>query len=152
MPFGGVLILVAIGRVLAIPIALYSLVRLWGTYSTPGLWARLTSPASPSYHPLWAATIVYELGGQAIVLVACIVLAWLFFGRRKAFRTAVIIYSVLLLAFLWGDHFLAATLLAGRTTATMSTSSARLIGSTLGTLIWVPYYMMSERVREVFVR
>ena len=149
-PFGGVLILVAIGRVLAIPISLFSLARLWQTYSKPGLWTKLTSPDSPSYHPLWATAIVYELAGKVIVLLCCIALAWMFFTRRKAFRPAIVVYSVLLLAYLWGDHFLAAMLVGPRSSAPHDV--AKLIGTTLGGLIWIPYYLISERMRQVFVR
>ena len=150
-PFAGPLILVAIGRVLAIPISLYAVVHFVGIFLKPGVWSILTSPDSRAYHPLWAPTIVYEGVGKLSIFVCCIVLAWMFFARKRIFRPTIIIYSLLLLVFLWSDQFLAAIITAKHTDAASGTI-ARSIGTTIGTLIWVPYYLISDRVKRVFVR
>ena len=147
---GGWLILIAIGLVIT-PIRLgYSiLVELLPVFE-PETWNYLTSPDSPVYHHLWKPLIWFEVLGNAFFMAFAIVLMFFFFGKRKLLPRLFIIYLVSNLVFVLGDYYMASQIpMLGE--MDMSDSFREIGRSILSVGIWVPYFLLSERVRGTFV-
>ncbi len=115
------------------------------------VWSLLTTPGTEAYHPLNAPILLFELVGNLILLVASLVLAFLFFQKRRV--VPILAVSVLVFAFVFyvGDYFAARQLPA---VASQDDTESRLdlAGALLVCAIAVPYFLVSRRVKETFVR
>jgi multisubunit Na+/H+ antiporter MnhC subunit len=148
---GGWLILVAF-ILLRAPIAvLVTLFRAVFPLLQHDTWAALTTKGTESYHPLWAPLVISELIVNLAFLALALVVLVLFFRRKRSFpRFVIILY---LAHFIW-EVCLALVLrqipaMAGEP-ATSSLVGA--IGLALGCAIWIPYFLISKRVRATFTR
>jgi len=136
---GGWLILVAIGLALAPLSCLHGMIVdlrvLYGRSYQTHLGAR----------PGLAALVLYEAATNTIFLFAILALNLLFYLKKKAFPFWMITYLVCHLALIFIDHIAALRFYP-------HSSPASLLQSLVGTVIWIPYYLRSERVTATFVR
>ncbi|HKZ21923.1 MAG TPA: DUF2569 domain-containing protein [candidate division Zixibacteria bacterium] len=148
---GGWLILVAIGLIFtSLRILLLTFKDIIPVFA-PQTWSVLTTPTSAVYHPLWAPLLIGELVGNLFFVCLGIVLVVLFFQKRRIFPKLAILYLLANLVFVVGD-----TLVAGLIPVVAqqdNTSSVKeIVRSVVGAGIWVPYFIMSKRVKSTFVR
>lgn len=87
---GGVLLLVAFGRVLSPFLLASGLYRSVEGLRQPNVWAALTAPGAPAYHPLWGGLLIYEVVGQISFLLKSLLLLYLLFRRHRAFPPTMI--------------------------------------------------------------
>lgn len=147
---GGWLILIAIGLVLT-PLKLG--VLLTGTFLpmfTDGSVRALTTPGSEHYHSLWLPMIAYEVIGNGVFIVGSIVALILFFSRSRRFPHYYIVFLLANLAFLAIDELLGAKIPAVAASDDM-TSLGQLVRVFVSCCIWVPYFLVSKRVKNTFV-
>jgi len=148
---GGWLILFAIGLVIY-PIR--SLILL-ATDLIPAFsgdtWWVLTSPASGHYHPLWAPLLIGELIGNTIFMIFSVSLIILFFVRRKIIPRLTIIFLIANLVFVSIDFYLVRLLPAAAQQADYQ-ALTDWIQTLVACLIWVPYFIISKRVKTTFVK
>jgi hypothetical protein len=147
---GGWLILVAF-ILLRAPIAvIVTLVRSVYPLLQHDTWIALTSRDSESYDPLWAPVIVSELVVNLVFLGLAVVVLVLFFRRKRSFPKFVI---ALYLAHLIWEIGLALVFRHIPATEEAGTSSlVDAIGLAIGCAIWIPYFLVSKRVRATFTR
>ena len=81
---GGWLILVALG-VCAAPIRIIGQTTQLFPVFEADTWKALTTPGEAAYHPLWAPWIIAELITNLVLFAGSIVLACLFFAKRRLF-------------------------------------------------------------------
>jgi hypothetical protein len=145
----GWLILVAIGLIIS-PIRIaVQLITNASVYSA-GTWHALTDSSSAAYNSLWAPLLIYEFLVNLTLISFAILLLILFFHRSRTFPAIFITYLVF-----------------GAVTATIDHFSAQLIPAASGDpgqfdrvlfqdccacLIWVPYMLVSKRVKATFTR
>lgn len=55
------LLIPAIGLLISPFVLIVQLQELMRSVFAPGVWAALTSPESPAYHPLWAPLLIFEM-------------------------------------------------------------------------------------------
>jgi hypothetical protein len=147
---GGWLILVAF-ILLRAPIAvLVTLFRSVFPLLVHDTWAALTTKGTEAYHPLWVPLIVSELIANFAFLALAFIVLVLFFRRERSFpRLVIILYS----AHLVWEVCLALVLRQIPATAEAGTSSLiDAIGLALACAIWIPYFLVSKRVRATFTR
>lgn len=139
----------AIG-VVAFPIRiLVEFVQTIPTYAADN-WARLTTAGSSAYHSMWAPVLLYELGANLAKIAFAILLALLFFKKR---RSVPYVY----IGFLGGSLLLQAAdlVLAGVIPAAASSVGSKdwgeLARAVVGFAIWGWYFMVSRRVKAIFV-
>ncbi len=147
---GGWLVLIAIGLVIT-PFTLgYGLFAELLPVFEEESWSYLTSPDSSVYHPLWKPLILFEVIGNIIFLLFVVVVNIYFFGRRRQLPLLIIIYYIGHLAFILTDNALAAQI---PLIAEMDNNdSYQEIGRAILTVgIWVPYFLISKRVKGTFV-
>lgn len=147
---GGWLVLVAIGLVARPVVSVVSLVRIAPALSADA-WAGLTAPGSAAYHPLWAPLLLFEVAANVALAVADMLLAVLFFQRRRAFPRGFIALLAAQVAIALVD--LAATAVVPGDEAGSLAAQARLAASTLvASVAWIVYLLRSRRVKLTFVR
>jgi len=147
---GGWLILVAIGLIFA-PIRL--LVVLFKDL-LPALsadtWSRLTTPGTEAYHPLWAPLLLFEVIGNCLFILSPIIIAVFFFQRRRFVPRLIIVLLLANLVFVTIDYF-AADLIPFVAAQEDLGSLKELIRALIACAIWVPYFLVSKRVKGTFV-
>jgi hypothetical protein len=148
---GGWLILPLIGLFI-VPIRISLLVfRDLVPIFIEGHWNVLTTPGSSAYHPFWAPLIIFECAGNAIFIIFSIVLLVFFFRKSRLLPKLIISFLILNLLFVAGDFFLA-DLIPAVAEQSNSHSATELGRGIIGAIIWVPYFLLSKRVKQTFVR
>ena len=148
---GGWLILFAVSRVIAVFLWGLALLATSTVLFNPRIWMALTTPGTPAYHPLWSVAIIYEVTGNTLFFLLSLLLLGLFFARRKIFRPVMVTYMVATVFFLWGDYFISGRIPAVRLHGSDIIMQGG-IQTTISALIWVPYFLFSERVKKTFVK
>jgi hypothetical protein len=151
LPIGGWLVLPVIGLFLS-PILIMAQVSksFFSVYSDP-TWSLLTKPGGARYDPMWMPLLLFELGGNIGIVAFDVVLLVMLFSKKRFFPSAVIIMLLARMLFFIADH-----LLAIQIPAIADIDSERfmsqLVPSALICAIWVPYFLVSKRVKRTFLR
>jgi hypothetical protein len=100
-------------------------------------------------HPGVAALIVFEVITNIVFVIGLAALNFLFFTKRRAFPTYMILYLAAHFVVIFLDTIAAQALLP---TASL-TGAYKSLGQSLGgALIWIPYFLVSRRVKATFVK
>ncbi len=148
---GGWLILVGLG-IIASPIKIS--VQVYPVYSklfTSGSWAALTTPGTEAYHPLWAPILISEISINVVLALTWLFIAFLFFAKKRLFPKWYIGILVFTLTFMLVDAVAIKAVLPNE--EIFDPDTIKELARTLVTmLIWVPYMLMSKRVKATFVK
>ena len=116
-----------------------------------GYWEILTTPGSEAYHHLWAPLITFEIVGNAVIMICAIILLFLFFAKSYRFPTLMIVFLASHLVFGVSDFFLA-DLIPAVAAAGNAGSVIELSLIIIPAMIWIPYFLVSKRVKNTFVK
>ena len=150
---GGWLILVGIKTVVT-PFTMLKQINL--TYEeindADGAWEILTTPGTEYYHPLWSPLLIGEIGINIVLAILSFYLIFLFFTKNKNFPKlliGILICSVLLQLI---DGF-AGKILMPNQPFFIDQEGLREFGTlVMSCLIWIPYMLVSNRVKATFIR
>ncbi|MCB1782950.1 MAG: DUF2569 domain-containing protein [Alphaproteobacteria bacterium] len=147
----GWLILVGLGVIIA-PFSIgFTIFPFYYEIFTQNTWEKLTSPESPHYHPLWQTILITELAiNIALILIWCVI-AFLFFAKKKKFPILYICMTLFSPVFILADS-LAITLVMPEEPVLDPETLDNLARSIVPALIWVPYMLVSKRVKATFTR
>lgn len=148
---GGWLVLVFIGLVLSM-LRIVSL--LLGTHAKlvlDGTLSRLSDPANPGYDPMWMPLITFEVIGN-LAMLALIASSLILLLMRSRYAPRVVIgmyaFNVALVA---GDLLLGQLIEAVAAQPLDTDSLVELARGVLTACIWIPYFLVSVRVRNTFI-
>lgn len=144
---GGWLVLVGLGVTVTPFRVLVTLIQSLSGYSTT-TWAALTTPGASNYHPGWAPILMFELLGNIALFVFSVLLAWLFYRRKRQFPIVFTWIVLLSWAFVAIDHLAAGFVpLQDPDPVNWAGDFMRLLAAVL----WIAYMRRSRRVRNTFV-
>lgn len=148
---GGWLVLLAIGLVLTPIRFLVIMGKDFLPLFLSGGWSVLTTPGTAAYHPLWAPVLIFEFGGNAVLLGFSVLVAVCFFQKRRILPRLMIAFLLLNLLLVAADYFVADLLppVASQKDAEAMKELARAL---IACVAWVPYFVVSKRVKGTFVR
>ncbi len=149
---GGWLILILIG-LLVTPFRLG--IHLYQNYVpifSDGTWEQLTDSSGEIYHPLWAPLITFEIVGNLIVLGLGLLTLYFFLRKSKHTPRAAIVWLLTSFVFVIADFFLADMIPFIAAQPTDPETIKEVAKSTIGAAIWVPYFLVSKRVKATFRR
>jgi len=146
----GWLVLVGIGVVLSPLTLLGGIVKTFGDTFQADTWASLTSPGGDAFHPAWAPVLTVELLLNLFYLAFSVLQVVLFFGRKRSFPKLAIGLLVLILAGAIADAVVTG-MLPIEDAAVLRSSRLLVVRSALQATIWIPYFLVSRRVRATFV-
>ena len=145
----GWLILVAIGIVVQ-PFRLISnFGPLYLEIFSRGIFGSLTNPEAASYNPVLALFLAIEIVYNVVMFAVSIWLIFLFFKKRSFFPKLYIIVAFLSIVFIPLDAWLATLLVPDRPFFD-APSQEEFLRVVIGSAIWVPYMLMSKRVKATF--
>lgn len=147
---GGWLILVGIGIVVGPFRMAYIMLETYRELFVNGTWGILTTQGSGFYYPELAALIVVELVVNLAILAASLYVAYLFFTKRRTLPGWYIGVAVFSLVFVLVDAIAVSLMLPDM--PLMDAETTREMGrSLIQVCVWVPYMLVSKRVRNTFV-
>lgn len=118
---------------------------------TDGTWERLTSLESAAYSPYWAPILIGELMVDAVVICLWLAVAVLFFSKKEIFPVFYIGMIIFGPLFIVAKAFVRYLVLPVEPIFDSATTLKLLLHSFGSLVVWVPYMLLSERVRETFV-
>lgn len=146
----GWLILVAIGLIgTPIRLAFFTL-KTYPPIFRDGTWATLTTPGPAPYHPMWGPLLIVEIVINLTFIIMSLYLLYLFFRKSWRFPRLYITFLVANLCFLLADALAIKLVLPEQ--PIMDPDTAReFFRSVVAVSIWVPYLLVSKRVKNTFV-
>lgn len=148
---GGWLILPLLGLIVSPLRVTYLLYQELLPVFMEGYWEVLTTPGSEAYHPYWAPLLVGEVVGNLIVIVLALITLVFFLRRSRYTPRLVIAWLAFGLVFVTADFFLA-DLIPAVAEQSDPESTRELARSFVGAAIWIPYFLLSRRVKATFTR
>jgi hypothetical protein len=148
---GGWLVLVGLG-LLATPIRFsFVLLQTYPPLFRDGTWEALTSPDGAYYHPAWLPILLTEMLGNAFFIAASLHLLALYYRKSARFPLRYMIFLAANLAFILIDAAAVKLVLPNEPILDPDTTK-EVLRAAIGAGIWIPYMLLSERVKNTFVR
>ena len=151
LPIGGWLIVIAIGLVISFLQNLTGLFQSLAPLRGP-VWTRLTDPSSPRYNAHWRGALIFEVVAACLYLLMNVIAVILFFGKRRLFPllTVLFIPSIFILGLV--DHYLGSLIPAVAASPVHTKGMHWLVVKFVALHVWIPYLLVSKRVKATFVR
>lgn len=146
----GWLIVVGLGVVIWPLRLLAELLPLYYEIFTNGSFEVLTTPGSDAYHPMWAPLIIFETVFNSLIILATCYLIYLYFSKHYLFPKVYIAITLFSLAFIPFDAWLASFVMPNEPMFDPETTK-QLVRTLVTATIWVPYMLISQRVKATFV-
>ncbi len=146
----GWLVLVGIGAVIAPIRLLVIFIPLYQPMFTDGTWEALTTPGSEAYNPLWGPLLIGEIIYNSVMVAVSVYLIYLFFSKSYLFPKFYIGIVIVSLIFIPFDAWLVSFVLPDEPMFDVETTK-EFMRVVVGGLIWVPYMLVSKRVKATFV-
>ena len=146
----GWLLLVGLGVIVS-PIRLFALLATtyWPIFND-GTWSVLTTAGTASYHPLWAPLLLGEVAFNGLMFLAHLWLVVLFFTTSRLFPPVFIALVLSSLVFIPLDAWIVSFVLPDE--PIFDPETVKEFGRSAATgLIWIPYLLLSKRVKATFV-
>ena len=145
----GWLILVGIGVIFS-PIRSIRLLFTYIPIFEDGTWEALTTVGSEVYNSLWAPLFLGEITYNSIMVAASIYLIYLFFSKHYLFPKLYIAIVALSIVFIPLDAWIVTKVLPSEPMFDPETTK-EFMRSLVAGIIWIPYMLISKRVKATFV-
>lgn len=147
---GGWLILVGIGVVIAPFRLAYMYGPIYYSIFTDGTFEILTTPGTEYYHSLWGPFLIGEALINSILVFASVYLVYLYFAKHYLFPKVYIAIIVFSLIFIPLDAWVGSFIITDEPMFTPEIIK-EFTQTLIGAAIWVPYMLVSKRVKATFV-
>jgi hypothetical protein len=117
---------------------------------TDGTFQILTDAGSEYYHPLWGPLLVGEALYNSIMVLASAYLIYLFFSKHYLFPKVYIAIVGVSLVFIPLDAWLGSFVIVDEPMFDPATTR-EFVRTLIGGIIWIPYMLVSKRVKATFV-
>ncbi len=147
---GGWLIIVALGLVITPVRIIILIITTYPEIFSTGTWEALTTQGSDVYNPLWAPILLGEIVINIGLISVWIYMGYLFIKRKRIFPNWYISIAVFSLVYIIADSFAVKLVLPNEPVFDPDTVK-ELSRSLVMVIIWVPYMLVSKRVRATFI-
>lgn len=148
---GGWLIIVAIGITLSPFVVAIQLYQIYQPLFENGSFVMLTDPVYTSYIPNVETLIYTEILINGLLILASLYLIYLFYTKHHFFPKLYIILAVFYPLFLFADSWAVNFVMPNEAIFDKETIS-QIARATLSAIIWTSYLLMSERVKNTFIK
>lgn len=147
---GGWLILVGLGVVFGPFRILAELVKAYKPIFKDGTWDLLTNPLSEYYNPAFKNFAIFEFTVNGVIILASFYMIYLFFSKKTLFPKMFIWLQVISFVFVLLDALIASSIFPDMQAFDAETTKT-LMRIFIYSAIWIPYMLVSKRVKATFV-
>lgn len=147
----GWLILVGIGIILSPLRMIFTVFPTYYELFSEDYLAILTTPGTEVYSPLWAPILYSEMIVNIILLLLWIFVGFLFFLKKRIFKTYYMGLLAFTLLFIIVDALAYKAVLPDEPIFDPDTIK-EISRSVVACAIWIPYMLVSKRVKATFIR
>jgi hypothetical protein len=148
---GGWLALVGVGIIISPLRIIGQIFPIYSEMFSNGSWAALTTPGTEAYNPLWTPILMGEMAINGGLVLVWGFITFLFFSKKRVFPKWYIGILLFTLAFILVDALTIKAVLPNE--PVFDAETAKELGRTIFVaLIWVPYMLVSKRVKATFVK
>lgn len=145
----GWLILVAFGVLISPFTMLRDIIYNYRTLFVDGTWTQMTTQGSDLYHPFWAPFLCAEISINVVMLLVWTYMIYLLFSKKKAFPKWYIRAQAASLVILVADALALQVVRPDMPLVDAETRKA-LVQTVVSVCVWVPYMLVSKRVKATF--
>ncbi len=113
-------------------------------------WVNISSSALETFNAPWVKVVLFQFISNIVLFLITVVLLISFFQLTKHYTKMVITYFILKILLITLIFYFQ-TVVKGPPTPTLQQITGIGTRSLLFTGIWIPYFLLSERVRETFI-
>jgi len=144
------LILVGIGVILSPIQLLFTVVPMYKPIFEDGTWEALTTVGSEAYNSLYAPLLLGEITFNSIMIAASIYLIYLFFSKHYLFPKLYICIATFSIVVIPLDAWFVTKVFPSEPMFDSETTKDFMRALVAG-VIWIPYMLISKRVKATFV-
>lgn len=148
---GGWLVLVGFGCVLRPFVIAAQFGTLFPTYFNSVLWSQLTNPESGTYRPHYGLLLGSEMCANLLMFAASLLLILLFFQKKRLYPKIAVGLLAFQLVVVIADTWAAGVINPVSDSSTGSNLQDA-IRMAINAAIWIPYHLVSQRVKATFTR
>lgn len=148
LPIGGWLILPIIGIIISPFIIAYQLYIT--EYFDLAVWDFISSKDSVGYNVTWSFAFLFELLMNCFFIIYTLFLVFLVIKRRTIFPIHYVWFRIINLVFVIADAFIV-TQINSEYFVNEEINYKEIVKSFLGSMIWIPYMLQSQRVKDTFI-
>jgi hypothetical protein len=112
----------------------------------------LRDPPDINRHDVGAAVILFELISASVTLALSAIGLVLFFRKHRFFPTLIVVAIPVIYVLMVAGHFLEGLVPAVALTPAYGKGGHTLIIKFVAMHVWIPYFLISDRVKRTFVR
>lgn len=146
----GWLIVVGLGVVISPVRLLATNVPIFKPLFEEGTWAAMTTEGSEGYTPYLGPVLIGEIVFHSAIFIASLCLVYLFFTKRYLFPKFYMYVVAASLMFIPLDAWVVKKIFPGEAMFDLETTK-QFMGTLIGGAIWIPYMLLSMRVKATFV-
>jgi hypothetical protein len=147
---GGWLVLPLL-RMLLLPVHTVLELRDLSWALQPEMWAAITTPGTDTYHPLWGPTVIYEVVTLVGFQLFTVLVLVLFIRKDRRVPRVMTIWLALPVLLLVIDMVLLGQIPV-RAASDQGPRAVELVMTLVAAAIWIPYFWLSVRVKNTFVK
>jgi hypothetical protein len=148
---GGWLIVIASGLAISLVTNLYYLITFCLQIFTDGTWETITTPGNDAYHPLLGGFIYFNIAGGFIFLALTAITLMHLILRSRHTKKIAIAYFLLSSVFITLIYFIP-SIISLPTGQNDPDLRRELVGSLIRSAIFIPYFLLSRRVKLTLVK
>ncbi len=148
--FTGILLLAILCSYLTITLSILSFKEIILPFSFDSRWLQISDLTLRSYNRSWVKLIWFEFILNIVQTLGLVFISILFFRKLKIFPTSLIIF-VMAKTLLITTIFYLHTVIKGPPTPTFDVILGSNFKIIVVAFIWVPYFLLSEKVKDTFI-